>query len=272
MALVAGSKDAPSRLVLDDSESDPKGWDYIPGWEFPGAKGSLAIDTGTAHGGKRSYKLQADLTGGAYVGVWRDLASLKGRDCTEIRLWIKAVNVTKIGVRINDSSDQCHQKNGVPLAATKDWQEIVLKVSDLVGGEHWGGANDGKWHGPAKGFGLNIGKDSFPAGSPPQGSINIDDVEVVPGAVVEGHPTLLSGVVNPPSCRPGFGARITYRWEAEPMGRDFETFVHFVDPGGKMAFQSDHISPVPTSIWSGHIEYTRKVLVPIDIPGRSTRP
>ncbi|MGA2620230.1 MAG: hypothetical protein ABSF26_21635, partial [Thermoguttaceae bacterium] len=40
---------------------------------------------------------------------------------------------------------------------------------------------------------------------------------------------------------------ITYRWEAEPMGRDFETFVHFVGPGGKMMFQSDHISPAPTS-------------------------
>jgi hypothetical protein len=28
---------------------------------------------------------------------------------------------------------------------------MVLKVRDLVGGEHWGGANDGKWHGPRKG-------------------------------------------------------------------------------------------------------------------------
>ena len=80
-----------------------------------------------AHGGKRSYKLEADLTGGAYVGVWRDLASLAGRDFREIRLWVKADNVTSIGVRINDSSDQCHQTNGVPLAATKDWQEIVVE-------------------------------------------------------------------------------------------------------------------------------------------------
>ena len=64
---------------------------------------------------------------------------------------------------------------------------------------------------------------------------------------------------------------ITYRWEAEPMGRDFETFVHFVGPGGKMMFQSDHISPAPTSIWSGRIEYSRKVLVPIDIPDGNYR-
>jgi hypothetical protein len=268
LTLRAESESAPSKLLLDDFESDPKGWTYIAGWEFPGAKGGLTLDTTTAHAGKRSYKLQADFSGGgAYVGTWRDLASLGGRDFKEIRLRLKAVNVTRIGVRISDSSDQCHQKNGgVPLAATKDWQEIVLKVSDLVGGEHWGGANDGKWHGTAKGFGLNIGKDVFPAGSPPQGSIYIDDVELVPGAVLDGHPTIHCGVLNPPACRPGFATRLTYRWGAEPMGRDFETFVHFLGPDGKMAFQNDHIAPVPTSIWSGRVEYTKGILAPIDIP------
>ena len=266
MVCVAASKDVPSRLVLDDFEGEPTGWTFVPGWEFPGAKGGFTLDTTSAHGGKRSYKLQADLTGGAYVGIWRDLASLNGRDFKEIHFWVKGVNVTKIGVRINDSTDQCHQTSSVPLAATKDWQEVVLKISDLVGGEHWGGANDGKWHGPAKGFGLNIGKASFPAGTPLKGSINLDDVEVVPGAVVEGHPTLLSAVVSPPSCRPGFASRITYRWEAEPMGRDFEAFVHFVGPGGKMFFQGDHVPAVPTAIWSGRVEYARKVLVPTDVP------
>jgi len=266
LALGAGSKGDASRLLLDDFESDPKGWTYIGGWEFPGAKGSLALDAGNAHGGKRSYKLQADFSGGGtYVGVWRDLASLKGRDFKELRLWVKAVNVSRIGVRIADSTDQCHQKDGgVPLAATKGWQEVVLKVSDLVGGEHWGGANDGKWHGPAKAFGLNVGKDSLAAGIAPQGSINVDDVELVPGPVVEGHPTLLPSVVSPPSCRPGFAARLTLRWDAQPLGRDFTAFVHFLGPAGRMAFQADHIPSVPTSIWSGRVEYTKNVLVPID--------
>ena len=266
LALAAESEDVPARLMLDDCENDPEGWTYVPGWEFPGAKGGLTLDSGMARNGKRSYKLQADLTKGAYVGIWRDLASLDGRDFREIRLWVKAENVARIGVRINDSSDQCHQKNGIPLAATKDWQELVIKVSDLVGSEHWSGANDGKWHGPAKGFGLNIGKDSFSAEDSRRGSIHIDDVEVVPGAVVEGRPKLLAAVVNPPSCRPGFGAPIAYRWDAEPMGRDFEAFVHFVDSSGKMRFQSDHVPSAPTAIWSGRIEYTHKVLVPIDIP------
>ena len=268
LTLRAESKGDPPKLLLDDFEGNPEGWTFIDGREFPGAKGSLALDTAAAHGGKRSYRLQADFSGGgAYVGTWRDLASLKGRDFGELRVWVKAANVTRIGVRISDSTDQCHQKNGgVPLAAATDWQEVVLKVSDLVGGEHWGGANDGKWHGPAKGFGLNIGKDSFAAGTPPQGSLHIDDVEVVFGPVVEGHPTLLAGVLNPPSCRPGFGTRLTYRWDAEPMGRDLTAFVHFIGPGGKMAFQNDHVPSVPTSIWSGRVEYAKGILVPIGIP------
>jgi hypothetical protein len=267
LALRAESKGDPPRLLLDDFEGDPQGWTFIGGWEFPGAKGSLALDTGTAHGGKRSYKLQADFSGGgAYVGTWRDLASLKGKDIKELHVWVKAVDVTGLGVRFVDSSDQCHQKNGgIPLAATGDWQEVVVKISDVVGGEHWGGANDGKWHGPAKGFGLNIGKDRLASGAT-RAALYMDDVDAIGGAVVEGHPRILSGVVTPPSCRPGFAARLTYRWDAEPVGRDFTVFVHFVGPDGHVAFQNDHSPPVPTSIWSGPIEYTHNILVPIDAP------
>ena len=192
-------------ILLDDFEADPKGWTYIDGREFPGAKGSLALDAAEAHGGKRSYKLQADFSGGgAYVGVWRDLGQLKGRDVNELRLWVKAVNVTSVGVRLSDDTDQIHQTKGVKLAATADWQQVVLKISDLVGGEHWGGAADGKWHGPLKAFGLNIGKDSLAAGAT-HGSVNIDDVEAVPGPVIDGHPTLLGrrarSAVVPPRLR-----------------------------------------------------------------------
>ncbi len=75
----ADTPDKPSNIPLADFEAEPKGWTFIPGSEFPGAKGSLAIDSATAHGGKRSYKLQADFRGGgAYVGTWCDLAPLKG--------------------------------------------------------------------------------------------------------------------------------------------------------------------------------------------------
>ena len=132
---------AVQEMLLDDFEAAPQGWSYVGGQEFPGAKGSLARDVSVAHGGSASYRLQADFTGGgAYVGVWRDLATLVVRDVTEIRLWIKTTHVTRFGVRIHDATGQCHQKNAVPLSATGQWQEVVLKIADIVGGEHWGGA------------------------------------------------------------------------------------------------------------------------------------
>ena len=49
----------------------------------------------------------------------------------------------------------------------------------LPAGHCSGGANDGKWHGPAKGFGLNVGKGSFLAPGDTQGVIWIDDIEGV---------------------------------------------------------------------------------------------
>ena len=53
---------------------------------------------------------------------------------------------------------QVHQKHvNLPSPPSDQWQEIVLKVQDLVGGEHWAGANDGKWHPAAKALGINIG-------------------------------------------------------------------------------------------------------------------
>ena len=74
LALAARSpaQDAPPRppiMRLDDFEAEPKGWKFVGGEEFPGAKGSLARDATRAHGGKASYKLDANFEGGgAYVG------------------------------------------------------------------------------------------------------------------------------------------------------------------------------------------------------------
>lgn len=74
---------------------------------------------------------------------------------------------------------------------------------------------------------------------------------------------------EPASCRPGFGTRITYAWDAEPLDSNCNVFVHFVNAAGQMIFQADHEPPVPTSRWSGRVEYGRTVVVPTDaLPGR----
>jgi hypothetical protein len=253
-----------SRVPLDDFESAPQGWKYVGGEEFPGAKGGLTLDSAVAHGGRTSYRLDADFSGGgAYVGTWRDLASLKGKDVSELRFWAKSSGIATLGVRLLDSSEQIHQ-SAVGLKPSADWQEVVLRIASLAGGEHWGGANDGKWHGPLKGFGLNAGKNGLAAGQT-RGAIWIDDLEAVPGAVVDGTPTLYPAIVTPAVCRPGWGSRITWRWDAVPLGRDYSVFVHYQGKNGTV-MQGDHGPSVPTSVWSGKVEYGKLMVVPQDLP------
>jgi hypothetical protein len=44
------------------------------------------------------------------------------------------------------------------------WHEVVLRPTEIAGGEHWSGANDGEWHPPARLLAINIsgtsGRDS----------------------------------------------------------------------------------------------------------------
>ncbi|MDR3618595.1 MAG: glycoside hydrolase family 16 protein [Paludisphaera borealis] len=256
-------------MPLDDFEAEPRGWKFVGGEEFPGAKGSLARDASRSHGGKASYKLDADFRGGgAYVGSWKDLEPLGLPDVAEFRLSVHARNLGRLGVRIVDDTGQCHQKTvDLPNAAGEGWCEVVLKVRDLVGGEHWGGANDGAWHGPPKGLGLNIGKDAVGRDANGRATLWIDNLSAV--AVAPGKPTLRSCTIDPSSCRPGYGTRLRYVWEAEPLGSNCSVFVHFVDAHGQMVFQADHDPPVPTSHWSGRVEYARTAVVPTDVaPGR----
>lgn len=218
------SAEEDSPISLDDFEAASQGWEYVGGWEFTGAKGSLEWDTTTAHSGKGSLRLDADFSkGGAYVGIWKVLPDFKGQYLKEIRLWASrgAVN---IGVRIMDDTDQCHQKKRIPPAKTDKWQEVILRISDLVGEESWGGTNDAKWHGPAKAFGLNIGTDSLAGGKP--GTLWLDDATCTLSAGPAGTPTVLACRLSQSSCGPGFGTYLTYRWDAVPMGRDFIAFAH----------------------------------------------
>ncbi len=78
--------------------------------------------------------------------------------------------------------------------------------------------------------------------------------------------TLRSASITPGSCRPGDGARVTYHWEAAPLGARCSVFVHLESPPGRMIFQADHDPPVSTQDWSGKVDYARTITVPTDAP------
>ncbi|HZE97337.1 MAG TPA: hypothetical protein VE981_09945 [Planctomycetota bacterium] len=167
------------RVLIDDFEDGKSGWVWVGGGEFPGAAGSYAVDSTVGRDSKGSGKIVADFTGGgAYVGGWRDLTKLPERNFKELRFWIKAPNLTGLGIRLVDSSDQLHQRH-IKVTPSPDWQEVVLKPGQIAGGEHWGGANDGVWHAPFKALGINIGKGSFTQDGK-QGDLWLDDLQGIP--------------------------------------------------------------------------------------------
>lgn len=165
----------PARILLDDFDQGIAGWGFHPGSEFPGAKGGQTHEPAGGRDGKGALKISGDFSGGgAYVSCGRNLPV--GSDLKEVRFWLKSDSAVHIGVRIGDSSDQCHQ-HPITLQSTREWQEVVLPLQKLVGREHWGGANDGKWHGPAKWFHLCVSRTTFGGGK--AGEVWIDDVEGV---------------------------------------------------------------------------------------------
>lgn len=75
----------------------------------------------------------------------------------------------------------------------------------------------------------------------------------------DGVATILKAAPDTLAGRPGSGFRITYRWQAVPMNKDYTVFVHVVDETGVTVLKDDHEPPTPTSKWSGPVAYTRAV-------------
>ncbi len=145
-------------VKLDELDDGRTEWTFDNGQEFPGAKGSLTIVKDEPQKGQSCLKLAGDFSGGgAYVQTIRGLKEVEMKDLASIRLKVKSDNVKTMSLRLGDRSGQCHQRAGVSVIADGKWHDLVLKPEEVAGGEHWGGANDGKWHGPADYIAVIIG-------------------------------------------------------------------------------------------------------------------
>ncbi|MBI1246581.1 hypothetical protein GC197_01910 [bacterium] len=135
---------------LDDFPAGQTGnWQYNNGNEFPGAKGGLDSIVGPAD--RPALRLKADFTGGgAYVGIRENLNDLDIQETKLIRMQARSSEVKQFSLRLVDSSNQTHQRHGFEVTADGAWHAITLDPKKVAGGEHWGGANDGQWHGAVK--------------------------------------------------------------------------------------------------------------------------
>ena len=142
----ASSVPATVRLdeMLREGELD---WGFNLGQEFPGAKGGLEVVRDQPEPGKNAMRLHADFSGGgAYVGVRRSFARLDVQAMNVIRLRMRSTNVKSYALRLVDGTGQCHQQKTMPFEADGRWHEVEIVPTKIAGGEHWGGANDGRWH------------------------------------------------------------------------------------------------------------------------------
>lgn len=260
---------------LDDFANDPAEWKFFNGREFPGATGELTVVDDAADG-QSAIRLAGDFTqGGMYVAATKALTMPAEHDLVRIRMRVKTSDVQHITVRFGDGTGQIHQKRNVPLTADGQWHDLVLEVDDIVGGEHWGGANNGKWNGPAKLLSINMVKAAD--GDDQQLEMLMADIhaEAIDALVVEGNDTaevaILPADPHHSVSQADYGFALTYRWEGQGMQRDYKVFMHIVDADGKTVYDDDHFPPTPTSQWNGTVEYSRDVCLPRWVPrGKQT--
>ena len=142
-------------IPLIDPAAPADGWKFDNGQEFPGAKGSLALDSAMVRDGKPTLRLVADLTaGGNYVSMSREVSQLK-LEVESVSFWLKAPKVERLTLRLIDDGDRCHQISLGFDKASDDWRLVSFPIqrffekrgtAEAVQGvakyESWGGAKN----------------------------------------------------------------------------------------------------------------------------------
>lgn len=138
---------AADPVSLLDQGAPGLGWVFDNGQEFAGATGQLTVVDGEPKAGESVLRLSGNFSaGGSYVQMLRDLSF---GEVSKIVLKVRPENTATLVVRLIDETGQCHQKP-FPIIPG-EWQEVEIDPTATAGGEHWGGAEDGAWHGaPAK--------------------------------------------------------------------------------------------------------------------------
>ncbi|NUT18898.1 MAG: hypothetical protein HOV77_06910 [Hamadaea sp.] len=168
---------ATGPVVIGDFENGTSPW-------FPvtssGATATLGTTTDSPAGGNASARIQANAPTGT-VEMARSVASL---DLQRLDLSVRSAELTGLVLRLTDSTGQAHQQT-LTLSPGTQWQK--LSITTFAGGlqyGHWGGANDGVWHGPLTQISLLI--DAFRIKPGPTVTLDVDDV------VVQGPPPALA--------------------------------------------------------------------------------
>lgn len=179
--------------MIGDFESAAEGWKAVDA--TPSASTMLTTSTDAEHGAA-SGKFTGSFPGRTgYVSLERSFPSI---DVREVSLWVKTTQVNPLTIRFVDATGQTHQQR-LDLANTPGWQKLT--ITSLDHGpipEHWGGANDGVWHGPATNISIIIDSSQLTDPAATSGTVLVDDIEVwSPTPVIELTQTSYGNVFLP---------------------------------------------------------------------------
>lgn len=164
---VAGAEQTVT-IPLSEIAEGTHEWNFTNGPEFKGATGSLTVVPREPGVGPGCLKLSGDFSaGGAYVAMNRTLPDIEMQDVAAFRLSVNSHHAASVSIQVVDASGQTHQRKGVKLPTDGGWHDFAIVPTEIAGGEHWGGANDGRWHGPPRRVQIALTKSSDPNGLQP---------------------------------------------------------------------------------------------------------
>ncbi|MET8157766.1 sugar-binding protein [Sphaerisporangium sp. NPDC005289] len=167
----AAAGDVAGDTVLGDFESGVTPW-------FTATSGattvSLAVTPDAPATGSGAARLQVN----APSGTAELVRGVPSTDARSLSFAIRSTQLKGVVVRMVDGTGQAHQQTR-PLTPGTRWQTVTVNDFAPAGQAeyvHWGGANDGVWHGPLKRLSLLV--DAFRLVDGPAATIDVDDVTV----------------------------------------------------------------------------------------------
>lgn len=154
--------------VLLDRCDDATAWSVDPGWEFPGAKGAIAI-TDDGAGGK-CLRLDYDFSGGGnYVTAACGLSGF--RTASAVVFSVRQEGSNRGFVRLRDATQQEHAGG---YTAGPEWTRVVLPLDREHFGGFWHGRNDGQFYFPLNRVLIGVSR-----GDTPKGALFVKDLAVL---------------------------------------------------------------------------------------------
>lgn len=168
-----GAKGMRERVPLDEIIEGESLWKFSVVKEPKGGIGTMTLARDESVAGRVAMRVDGDFTaGGLLVLVSRKLEAMNLGEVNSIGMKLKTVNAEVVIVRMIDATGQSHQRK-YKIAPDGIWHDLMIKPDELAGGEHWGGANDGKWQGSPKQLFISVVK---PKTGDPKASLFIADV------------------------------------------------------------------------------------------------